>query len=205
MHSPHLLRVTAVECCPTSVRITHLFRASLAAPRIAGRALRQAHEGARADASSYLIARARRRQGRGAARSQDGAQPGGCLLVSVNHRPSRAGARRRGRYHSRHRAARAARSAPSEGLAELPMAPPAPHDREAGDDHHCGCRMHGECHSSRARGPSRAMRVAHLAADAFEIPPADRDADALARLGVRRQFVPTVGSVDRRKHLEFLR
>jgi glycosyltransferase involved in cell wall biosynthesis len=48
------------------------------------------------------------------------------------------------------------------------------------------------------------LRVVPLAADDFEIPPADRDEEALRRLGVTRPFVLAVGAVDRRKNLALL-
>jgi glycosyltransferase involved in cell wall biosynthesis len=49
--------------------------------------------------------------------------------------------------------------------------------------------------------PVDRMRVTLLAADDLRIPPADRDAEALARLGVRDPFVLAVGAADRRKNL----
>jgi len=48
------------------------------------------------------------------------------------------------------------------------------------------------------------MRVTLLAADDLRIPPAERDAEALARLGVTRPFVLAVGAADRRKNLGLL-
>jgi glycosyltransferase involved in cell wall biosynthesis len=48
------------------------------------------------------------------------------------------------------------------------------------------------------------MRVTLLAADDLRIPSAERDAEALARLGVTRPFVLAVGAADRRKNLELL-
>ena len=52
--------------------------------------------------------------------------------------------------------------------------------------------------------PDERLRVVHLAADDFAIPPAGRDEEALARLGVRRPFVLAVGARDRRKNLALL-
>jgi glycosyltransferase involved in cell wall biosynthesis len=52
--------------------------------------------------------------------------------------------------------------------------------------------------------PVERMRVTLLAADDLRIPSAERDADALARLGVRSPFVLAVGAADRRKNLGLL-
>jgi len=52
--------------------------------------------------------------------------------------------------------------------------------------------------------PRARLRVTHLAADDFDVPPAARDDDALARLGVRTPFVLAVGAAERRKNLAFL-
>jgi alpha-1,3-rhamnosyl/mannosyltransferase len=52
--------------------------------------------------------------------------------------------------------------------------------------------------------PLDRIRVTLLAADDLRIPPADRDAEALARLGVTRPFVLAVGAADRRKNLGLL-
>ena len=52
--------------------------------------------------------------------------------------------------------------------------------------------------------PHERMRVVQLAADDFTAPPAEDDAAALQRLGVRRPFVLAVGAADRRKNLELL-
>ena len=52
--------------------------------------------------------------------------------------------------------------------------------------------------------PVERMRVTLLAADDLRIPPAERDAEALARLGVTRPFVLAVGAADRRKNLGLL-
>jgi glycosyltransferase involved in cell wall biosynthesis len=52
--------------------------------------------------------------------------------------------------------------------------------------------------------PHDRMRVVLLAADDFAVPPADRDAVALERLGVRRPFVLAVGAADPRKNLALL-
>jgi glycosyltransferase involved in cell wall biosynthesis len=52
--------------------------------------------------------------------------------------------------------------------------------------------------------PVERMRVTLLAADDLRIPSAERDAEALARLGVTRPFVLAVGAADRRKNLELL-
>ena len=43
-----------------------------------------------------------------------------------------------------------------------------------------------------------------LAADDLAIPPAERDAEALARLGVRSPYLLAVGAADRRKNLGLL-
>ena len=52
--------------------------------------------------------------------------------------------------------------------------------------------------------PHERMRVTLLAADDLRIPPAERDAAALERLGVRAPFVLAVGAGDRRKNLGLL-
>ena len=52
--------------------------------------------------------------------------------------------------------------------------------------------------------PHDRMRVTLLAADDLRIPPAERDAEALTRLGVRAPFVLAVGAGDRRKNLGLL-
>ena len=52
--------------------------------------------------------------------------------------------------------------------------------------------------------PVERMRVTLLAADDLRIPPAERDAEALARLGVTSPFVLAVGAADRRKNLGLL-
>jgi glycosyltransferase involved in cell wall biosynthesis len=52
--------------------------------------------------------------------------------------------------------------------------------------------------------PHERMRVTLLAADDLRIPPAERDAGALARLGVTKPFVLAVGAADRRKNLGLL-
>jgi alpha-1,3-rhamnosyl/mannosyltransferase len=52
--------------------------------------------------------------------------------------------------------------------------------------------------------PHERMRVTLLAADDLRIPPADRDAETLARLGVQPPFVLAVGAADRRKNLGLL-
>ena len=52
--------------------------------------------------------------------------------------------------------------------------------------------------------PRDRLRVALLAADDFAVPPAEGDAEALARLGVRMPFVLAVGAADRRKNLALL-
>ena len=52
--------------------------------------------------------------------------------------------------------------------------------------------------------PYERMRVVLLAADDFDVPPAAGDAQALAKLGVTRPFVLSVGAADRRKNLELL-
>ena len=52
--------------------------------------------------------------------------------------------------------------------------------------------------------PHERMRVTLLAADDLRIPPPERDAEALTRLGVNRPFVLAVGAADRRKNLELL-
>jgi len=52
--------------------------------------------------------------------------------------------------------------------------------------------------------PLDRMRVTLLAADDLRIPPADRDAAALARLGVTTPYVLSVGAGDRRKNLALL-
>jgi alpha-1,3-rhamnosyl/mannosyltransferase len=48
------------------------------------------------------------------------------------------------------------------------------------------------------------IRVTLLAADDLSIPPASRDAEALARLGVRAPYLLAVGAADRRKNLALL-
>ena len=48
--------------------------------------------------------------------------------------------------------------------------------------------------------PHERMRVTLLAADDLRIPPAERDAEALVRLGVTRPYVLAVGAGDRRKN-----
>ena len=52
--------------------------------------------------------------------------------------------------------------------------------------------------------PLDRMRVTLLAADDLVVPPAERDAAALARLGVRAPYVLAVGAGDRRKNLGLL-
>ena len=52
--------------------------------------------------------------------------------------------------------------------------------------------------------PTSRIRVTPLAADDLAIPPAERDADALARLGVRSPYLLAVGAADRRKNLGLL-
>jgi len=52
--------------------------------------------------------------------------------------------------------------------------------------------------------PTSRIRVTPLAADDLVIPPAERDAEALARLGVRSPYVLAVGAADRRKNLGLL-
>jgi glycosyltransferase involved in cell wall biosynthesis len=52
--------------------------------------------------------------------------------------------------------------------------------------------------------PYERMRVTLLAADDLRIPPAERDAEALARLGVHPPYVLAVGAADRRKNLGLL-
>ena len=52
--------------------------------------------------------------------------------------------------------------------------------------------------------PRDRVRVTPLAADDFPVPPVSRDADVLARLGVRVPFVLAVGTKDRRKNLALL-
>ena len=52
--------------------------------------------------------------------------------------------------------------------------------------------------------PYERMRVTLLAADDLRIPPRERDADALARLGVHAPYVLAVGAADRRKNLGLL-
>ena len=52
--------------------------------------------------------------------------------------------------------------------------------------------------------PGSKIRVTPLAADDLAIPSADRDAEALARLGVRSPYVLAVGAADRRKNLGLL-
>jgi glycosyltransferase involved in cell wall biosynthesis len=52
--------------------------------------------------------------------------------------------------------------------------------------------------------PHERIRVTLLAADDLQIPPAERDAAALARLGVTTPFVLAVGAADRRKNLGLL-
>ncbi len=52
--------------------------------------------------------------------------------------------------------------------------------------------------------PYDRIRVTLLAANDLRIPPAERDAEALARLGVRAPFVLAVGAADRRKNLGLL-
>jgi alpha-1,3-rhamnosyl/mannosyltransferase len=52
--------------------------------------------------------------------------------------------------------------------------------------------------------PLDRIRVTLLAADDLRIPPAERDAGVLARLGVRKPYVLAVGAADRRKNLGLL-
>jgi glycosyltransferase involved in cell wall biosynthesis len=52
--------------------------------------------------------------------------------------------------------------------------------------------------------PLERIRVTLLAADDLRIPPAERDAAALARLGVTTPYVLAVGAADRRKNLGLL-
>jgi len=52
--------------------------------------------------------------------------------------------------------------------------------------------------------PLERIRVTLLAADDLRIPPAERDAPALARLGVTKPYVLAVGAADRRKNLGLL-
>jgi glycosyltransferase involved in cell wall biosynthesis len=52
--------------------------------------------------------------------------------------------------------------------------------------------------------PTSRMRVTLLAADDLVVPSAERDAEALARLGVRSPYVLAVGAADRRKNLGLL-
>jgi glycosyltransferase involved in cell wall biosynthesis len=52
--------------------------------------------------------------------------------------------------------------------------------------------------------PLERIRVTLLAADDLRIPPAERDAGALARLGVTKPYVLAVGAADRRKNLGLL-
>ena len=52
--------------------------------------------------------------------------------------------------------------------------------------------------------PLERMRVTLLAADDLRIPPIERDAEALTRLGVTAPFVLAVGAADRRKNLGLL-
>jgi glycosyltransferase involved in cell wall biosynthesis len=52
--------------------------------------------------------------------------------------------------------------------------------------------------------PHERMRITLLAADDLRIPPAERDAAALTRLGVNAPFVLAVGAADRRKNLGLL-
>jgi len=52
--------------------------------------------------------------------------------------------------------------------------------------------------------PASRIRVTPLAADDLVVPPAQRDADALTRLGVRTPYVLAVGAADRRKNLGLL-
>jgi glycosyltransferase involved in cell wall biosynthesis len=52
--------------------------------------------------------------------------------------------------------------------------------------------------------PLERIRVTLLAADDLLIPPAERDAEALARLGVTKPYVLAVGAADRRKNLGLL-
>ena len=52
--------------------------------------------------------------------------------------------------------------------------------------------------------PHERMRVTLLAADDLRVPPSERDAGALARLGVRTPYVLAVGAADRRKNLGLL-
>ena len=52
--------------------------------------------------------------------------------------------------------------------------------------------------------PGSKIRVTPLAADDLAIPSAERDADALTRLGVRAPYVLAVGAADRRKNLGLL-
>src|SRR4029078_402883 len=52
--------------------------------------------------------------------------------------------------------------------------------------------------------PLERTRVTRLADDDLRIPPAERDAAALARLGVTKPYVLAVGAADRRKNLGLL-
>jgi glycosyltransferase involved in cell wall biosynthesis len=52
--------------------------------------------------------------------------------------------------------------------------------------------------------PLERIRVTLLAADDLRIPAAERDAEALARLGVTKPYVLAVGAADRRKNLGLL-
>lgn len=52
--------------------------------------------------------------------------------------------------------------------------------------------------------PRERIRVTPLAADDFNVPPPARDAEALARLGVRPPYVLAVNAADRRKNIELL-
>jgi alpha-1,3-rhamnosyl/mannosyltransferase len=52
--------------------------------------------------------------------------------------------------------------------------------------------------------PRERIRVTLLAADDLPIPPASRDAEALARLGVRAPYLLVVGAADRRKNIAVL-
>lgn len=52
--------------------------------------------------------------------------------------------------------------------------------------------------------PRERIRVTPLAADDIGVPPPARDAEALARLGVRRPYVLAVNAADRRKNLALL-
>ena len=52
--------------------------------------------------------------------------------------------------------------------------------------------------------PRERIRVTPLAADDFSVPPPERDAEALARLGVSTPYVLAVNAADRRKNLALL-